>query len=239
MSAEPQWNVITHKQRPVRALPPKADPDSDRARVLVAIALASIAAGAINFAAGATVGSSTAKTLAFFVVVAAAQVAWAAVALVRAPRWWLAAGAAGNVVVVVTWVVSRTIGLPGGVYGGATLPVGFPDALATVLEVLIVVGAVALLARGRGPARSFALSPGVTVATALVAGALGLGGVLGQASAFNSSPAGPTSNGPGVTGPAYPGTSGGGTSGGGTSGGGTSGGGTSGGGTSGGGAYGY
>jgi hypothetical protein len=113
------------------------------------------------------------------------------------------------------------------VYAGIKLPVGFPDALATALEALTVVGAAALMIRGRGPARSAARSPRVTVAAAVVAGALALAGVLAQAGAIGSTPAG---NGAGVNGPATPGS--GGTSGGGipgyTSGGGTSGGGTSG-----------
>ena len=216
MSAEPRWHVITPTSRPVPASGPRADPDPDPnpARVLSAIALASIAAGAINIAAAATVGRASAQNLAFFVVVAAAQLAWGAVALARAPRWWLALGAVGNLLVAATWVVSRTVGLPAGVYAGIKLPVGFPDALATALEAVIVIGAAALMARGRGPARSAARSPRVTIAAAVVAGALALVGVLAQAGAIGSSPAG---NGAGVNGPSSPG---GGSSGGGTSGGG-------------------
>lgn len=225
MSAEPRWNVITSTSRPARARPSEADRDRNPARVLSATALASMAAGAINVAAAATVGRSSAQNLAFFAVVAVAQLIWGAVALAEAPRWWLALGAAGNLVVVATWVVSRTVGLPAGVDAGITLPVKFPDSLATALEVVVVLGAAALMVRGRGPARSAARSLGVTVAAAVVAGALALGGVLAQAGAIGSSSAGSTQNGPGVTGPAAPG-------------GGTSGG-TSGGGTSGGGSYGY
>jgi uncharacterized membrane protein YgcG len=135
-------------------------------------------------------------------------------ALVRAPRWWLALGAAGNLVVVATWVVSRTVGLPAGVYAGITLPVRFPDALATALEAVIVVGAAALIVWGRAPARSAARFPGVTAAVAVVAVALALSGVLAQAGAIASPSSG---NGAGVSGPYAPG---GGSSGGGTSGGG-------------------
>jgi len=183
-----------------------------------------MAAGAINLAAAATVGRDSAQNLAFFVVVALAQLAWGAVALVRAPRWWLALGAVGNLVVVATWAVSRTVGLPVGEYAGVTLPVGFPDALATALAAVVVVGAAALLIRGRGPARSPARSPGVTVAAAAVVGALALAGVLSQAGAFGSSSTGSDqSTGGGQTGPYAPG--GGGTPGGGSSGGGYRGGG--------------
>jgi uncharacterized membrane protein YgcG len=150
---------------------------------------------------------------------------WGAVALARAPRWWLALGALGNLVVVATWVVSRTVGLPVGEYAGMQLPIGFADGLATVLEAVTVVGAVALLVRGRGPARSPARSPGATVAAAVVVGALALVGVLAQAGAIGSSSSGSDQNGGGgeQSGPYAPG----------------GGGGTSGGGSSGGGGYGY
>ncbi len=133
------------------------------------------------------------------------------VSLGQAPRWWLAAGAAGNLVVAVTWVVSRTAGLPVGEYAGITLPAGFPDALATALEAVVVAGAAALLVRGHGPVRALARSPRVAVAAAVAAAALTLAGVLAQAGASGSPPAGSGQTGTGgVTGPYAPGTPGGG-----------------------------
>jgi hypothetical protein len=177
--------------------------------------MAGIAAAAINLAAAATIGSSNDQYLAFFTAVGVAQIVWAVIALAWAPRWWLALGAAGNLVVVATWVVSRTAGLPFGPAAGITLPAHFPDSLATALETVVVVGAAALLARGQHLVRSAVRSPGITAAAAVVAGALTLGGVLSQAGASSSSPAG---HAPGVTGPSAPG-SGSSTSGGGTSGG--------------------
>jgi len=218
MSAEIWWRLTKPVSRPVPASGPRADPDRNRARVLSAIALASVAAGAINVAAAATVGRGSTQNLAFFSVVAAAQLVWGVVSMAEAPRWWLAVGAAGNLVVVITWVVSRTASLPVGEYAGITLPVGFPDGLATALEVVIVAGAVALMVRGNGPVRALARSPraAVAAAAAVVAAALTLAGVLSQADAFGSSPAGSGQNGTGgVTGPYAPGTSGGGTPGGG------------------------
>jgi hypothetical protein len=216
MAAQPRWER-TETSAPASGA--RADPDRNRARLLSAIALASIAAGAINVAAAATVGRDSAQNLAFFVVVAAAQLAWGAVALVRAPRWWLALGAAGNLVVVATWVASRTVGLPVGEYAGVTLPVGFADGLATALEAVTVVGAAWLMVRGRGPARSPARSPGAAVAAAVLVGALALVGVLAQAGAIGSSPAGSEPNGGSVSNPYAPGD-GGGSSGGGSPGGG-------------------
>jgi len=216
VSAQTRWNLIKPAPRPVPASGPGADQDRNPARILSVIAMASIAAGAINIAAAATVGRSNAQNLAFFTVTGAAQLTGGAVALVRAPRWWLALGAVGNLLVVATWVVSRTAGLPVGPEAGITLPARFPDTLATALEVVVVAGAAALLARGLGPVRSAARSPGVTAAAAVVAGALALGGVLSLAGVFSSSPAGSQQNGPGVTGPSAPGTGSGGNSGGGS-----------------------
>jgi len=218
VSAETRRNLTKPASRPAAASGTGAD-DRNPARVLSVIALASIAAGAINIAAAATVGRSNAQNLAFFAVAGAAQVAWGAVALVRAPRWWLALGAVGNLIVVATWVVSRTVGLPVGPEAHITLPVHFPDALATALEAAVVAGSAALLARGLGTVRSAALAPRVTAAAAVVAGALALGGVLSQAGVFSSSSAGSPQNGPGVTGPSAPGTGGTGTQGGGSGGG--------------------
>jgi hypothetical protein len=50
-----------------------ADPDLNPARALSAIALAGIATGAIHIAAAATLGRDSPQNLAFFAVVAAAQ----------------------------------------------------------------------------------------------------------------------------------------------------------------------
>jgi len=226
MSAETWWRLTRPVSRPGPANGAREVSDRNPARILSAIAFASLAAGAINIAAAATVGRGSTQNLAFFSVVAAAQLVWGAFALDRAPRWWLALGAAGNLVVVATWVVSRTAGLPVGEYAGITLPVGFADSLATALEVVVVAGAVVLMVQGHGPVRSLARSPRVAVATAVVAGALTLVGVLSQAGAFASSSAGSGQNGTGgVTGPYAPGNSGGGTSDGGNSGGGYPGGG--------------
>ena len=85
--------------------------------------------------------AGSAQNLAFFWAVGVAQLVWGAITLVRAPQWWLALGALGNAVVVATWVVSRTVGLPFGDLAGVVLPVGFPDGLATVFEAVTVVGA--------------------------------------------------------------------------------------------------
>jgi len=198
MSVQTQPTLTSASPRVTGARRSRAESSSFADPVLTAIALASLAAGAINSAAAATVGRTAFDTLAFFVAVAAAQVAWGALALIRAPRWWLALGVAGNVAVAATWVVSRTFGLPFGTYAGSVLPVGLPDGLATVLEIAVVAGAVVLLRRGAVPARSAARSRSVTAATALVVGALALVGVLAQTGAIGSSSGGNASSGGGT-----------------------------------------
>ena len=70
-------------------------------------------------------------------------------------RPWLAAGAV-NAVVAAVWVLTRTAGLP----GEDPEPVGFPDTLATVLEVVVVVAAVAALRPALGPASVVPPPPG-------------------------------------------------------------------------------
>ena len=87
MSAQPRSTTIATAPASARAWSRAAEPDRDSARILSAIALASMAAGAINIAAAATVGRGSAQNLAFFLVLGAAQLVWGAISLVRAPRW--------------------------------------------------------------------------------------------------------------------------------------------------------
>lgn len=230
MSAATRWKLT----KPAAA-GRGAELDRNPARVLSVVALASIAAGAINLAAGATVGSTNSQNLAFFVVVTVVQVAWGVIALVRAPRWWLALGALANLAVAAVWVVSRTAGLPAGPEAHVTLPAAFPDVLATILAIVVVVGAAALMIRGAGPAAPAVRSPGVAIAAAVVVGALTIGGIASQVSSWNAS-----SGGSSHSGSTSGGTGGGGNTGGGGGGGnGGSGGGGSTGGGGGSGGYGY
>jgi hypothetical protein len=188
MSAQSRWERTDPAPRSVAVTVSgrQKGADHDAVRIVTLIAIASIAAGAINAAAAATIAQGSAENLAFFGVVAVAQIAWGAVALVRAPRWWLGLGTLGNAVVVATWAVSRTVGLPFGDLAGVILPVGFPDGLATILEAVTAVGAGWLAVRGWSPARSAVRARGFAFAAAIVIGALGLGGVMSQASASSS-----------------------------------------------------
>jgi len=229
MSAEPRWDeTASAPRRPVAATTRGATAESDpnAARIVTAIALASIAVGAIHLTVAATIGGD-AQTNAFFGLVGAAEILFGLVALVGAPRWWLALGALGHAVVVATWVVSRTVGLPVGQFAHVVLPVGFADVLATILGAVVVVGAAVLVIQGSGATRAAARVRGFALAAAVVFGALALAGVVSAANAFGSSGGGgnaPTapSGGNGVgggygggTGGGYGGTGGGGGSGGG------------------------
>ena len=188
MSAQPQWDDTAPAPRPVEvpASGARAEPDRNTARIVSMVALASIAAGAINIAAAATIEGLKAQTLAFFWVVGVAQVVWGLLTLAWAPRWWLALGALGNAVVVATWVVSRTVGLPVGQFASVVLPVRFPDTMATILEAVTAIGAAVLVVRGSGTARAAARVRAFAIAAAVLIGALGLAGVLSQANAFSS-----------------------------------------------------
>jgi hypothetical protein len=80
----------------------------------------------------------------FFAAVGLAQLGWALLVGLRpSGRVWLA-GAVGNALVIVVWILSRTVGPPWGPEAGHAEPVGFVDALSTAYEVLLVAGAAAL-----------------------------------------------------------------------------------------------
>lgn len=124
-------------------------PRTSRRRLLpVHLAVLSAAAGAIHLAVASEHLQFWWLHGAFFLAVGLAQVGWAGMVLV-APRRWLFQGAvAGNAIVVVAWVVSRTAGVPIGPGAGIAEPVGVADSLATAFEVAIVAGAVVWLRRG-------------------------------------------------------------------------------------------
>ena len=201
MSAQPRWDDTASAPRPVAVPASRAmtEPDRNTSRIVTVIALASIAAGAINIAAAATIGGSNAQTHLFFGVVAAAQIVWGLTALFWAPRWWLALGSLGNAIVVATWVVSRTVALPFGQFAHVVLPVGFADSVATILAAVVVVGSAMLAVRGSGATRSAARVRGFALAAAVLIGALGVAGVVSRANASSSGGGGGGQHGP--TGP--------------------------------------
>jgi len=199
MSAQPQWDHTGQQaSRPVAVRGGDVETASDRnaVRILTVTALASIATGGIHVAAASTLGDNNGQTLAFFGAIAAAEIIWGLVALVRAPRWWLVLGVLGNALVVTTWIVSRTVGLPVGPYAHEVLPVGYADVLATTLGVVTIIGAATLAIRGLSPARAAARARGFALVAAIAIGLLALSGVMSQANAFSGSGGGSGQNAP-------------------------------------------
>ena len=80
----------------------------------------------------------------FFITAAIAQLLWAVWVVVAPSRLLYLAGALGNAAIVALWVVTRTYGIPAGPGAGEAEAVEFTDTLATVFEVLLVVGALVL-----------------------------------------------------------------------------------------------
>jgi hypothetical protein len=118
--------------------------------LLLPVALLSACAGLIHFA---VLGEHLREYVlfgVFFATAGALQLLWALLLPIWPSRLLLVGGAVGNTLVVLLWIVSRTIGLPLGP-GGATAPeqIGLPDSLTVVYECLLVVGALSILARGK------------------------------------------------------------------------------------------
>jgi hypothetical protein len=113
----------------------------------------------------------------FFVIVALAQLGWV-VAVVRNPtRTVYVVGALGNALIAVTWVISRTTGLPFGPEAGEPEPVGIADAVSTAFELTVVVGALLLL-RGLELRRSWEMRSVVAIAASVIT-TLALAGLAG------------------------------------------------------------
>src|SRR5687768_11137484 len=104
------------------------------------IALFSVAAGFLH---AAVIDSHRGHGIAasVFAAIAVFQIVWAGFVLARPTRWLLVAGAVGNAAIVVGWVLSRTTGI-GFVDGFEDVEsVTRTDAIVTVFEAAIVLGA--------------------------------------------------------------------------------------------------
>jgi hypothetical protein len=127
--------------------PARADIANLRGLICCAVAAASVASGAIHFS---VIGEHFHEMWyfgVFFIVVAWAQLAWAAAVILRPSRRVLAAGVAVQALLVVIYVWSRTTGLPVGADPWQPEAVAFLDVMSTVLEVVAAAGAVLLLVR--------------------------------------------------------------------------------------------
>ena len=151
-------------------------------RVLLPLAVASSAAaagvhaavGPEHFRAGLLFGT-------FFALTALGQLAWAGAASVHCTRRLLTVGAVGNLAVLTLWLVTRTVGLPGGLLPEPE-PFGPWDLACAGWELMVVVTCIGMLrgshADGRLPAWSdWHLSVRVfVISSVLLLGALSFSG---------------------------------------------------------------
>jgi hypothetical protein len=177
-----------------------------RPYVLGGLAALSAGAAAIHFA---VIFEHFAEYLlygVFFLVVSWAQLIWPVILLWRAARPWLWLGAAGNAIVIVAYVASRTVGLPFGPDLHKVESVGALDVVSCVLEAALIAGCAALIWRPslldrpvarRGAAATLASVAAVPVAvialtTAVMtpgsAGPEGPAGMASGASSMSSQP---------------------------------------------------
>jgi hypothetical protein len=145
------WVFLAARRGEPGPVRPNRDPDGPPVRTLAA---ASLLAGAAH--AWATPHHVTEYALygIFFVVVTVGQVAFAAAVLrpgAATPRTLLVA-AFGNIAILATWVLSRTVGVPIGPHSTPEA-VGPVDLTAAVAELLLVALSVAWLAVRKVPPR--------------------------------------------------------------------------------------
>src|SRR5215510_4466730 len=111
------------------------------------LAALSVGAAAIHFAVTFAHFNEYLFYGVFFLIIAWAQMIWAAVAVWRLPRWWLWLGIAGNAIILAVYLASRTTGLPFGPDKGHPEPFGALDVVSAVLEFALIAGCAALLWR--------------------------------------------------------------------------------------------
>jgi len=136
------------EQEPAGGLPAGAATHADGTRTIAAIlGLLSMAAALIHFAVIEQHWAEYWLYGAFFIAVGLAQLAWALIIPSAPARLLLWAGAAGNALVVITWIITRTAGSLVGPAATEPAKVGFGDLVSTALEALIVAGCLGLLWR--------------------------------------------------------------------------------------------
>jgi hypothetical protein len=136
-----------------------------------ATGILSAGAGAIHFS---VIQSHFEEYWAFGVFFAAAawlQILWAMWVVARPERMVALVGIAINGAITAVWIVSRTVGVPFGPEPGVAEVAEFADVAATALQVMAILGALALLSPGtsrravaRGAVVSLTLLLGLSVA---------------------------------------------------------------------------
>jgi hypothetical protein len=189
----------------------RAAPATARPYLLGGLASLSAGAAAIHFAVMFEHFAEYALYGVFFLVIAWAQLIWAAVVLWRPSRLWLWLGLTGNAVVLTVYVASRTTGLPIGPDNGRTEPFGGLDVVSAILELTLIAGCAVLLAhpslagrpvRRRGAVAAFARLAAVPALVIAVTAAVMTPGWAGPEGPAGMAPGSPS---PGSRSPASPG----------------------------------
>ena len=115
-----------------------------RPYLLGGVASPSVGAAAIHFAVMFEHFAEYTLYGVFFLVVAWAQMIWAAVVLWRPSRLWLSLGIVGNALVLAVYVASRAVGLPVGPDAGHPEPFGGLDGVSAFLEFALIAWCAAL-----------------------------------------------------------------------------------------------
>jgi hypothetical protein len=147
MPLEHHMSDDVQPQSPATAPGPGSTPPTTTAQTLTrCLAILSCTAAVIHFAVADMHYQEYWAFGVFMVTTAILQMSWAVAALLtRGSRWLWAGGALLNGGIVAVYVVTRTIGDVVGPTPHEVEPVGFGDAFCTALEVLLVIGCVALL----------------------------------------------------------------------------------------------
>jgi hypothetical protein len=106
--------------------------------ITVSVALLSAGAAAIHFAAAGSHFQEWWGFCAFFVASGLAQLVWAVLAVRSPSRGLLWAGVLGNAAILILWIVTRTAGTLVGPDAHTPESVGVPDAVASGLELSII-----------------------------------------------------------------------------------------------------
>lgn len=122
-----------------------AEPVATAGIAQILVALLSVGAAVIHFAVIAQHFDEWWLPGMFFVGSAVFQLVWASLVLVRPTIPVYAVGALVNAAIVVTWIMSRTTGVPFGPEAGEPEAVGLPDTVATGFEIALVVLVVPLM----------------------------------------------------------------------------------------------
>jgi len=109
------------------------------------LAALSVGAAAIHFAVVFEHFNAYVLYGVFFLIIAWAQMIWAAVVMWRPSRLWLWLGIAGNAIILAVYLASRLTGLPFGPDKSHTEPFGGLDVVCAILEFALIAGCAAVL----------------------------------------------------------------------------------------------